>query len=185
MSASPLKEPFALLRERFIWAWEDIPLSERVTNPANGRYPGRLLRWLSSPGSQNPLLQANRAKGVSDHFPAILTLAINLTDAAKYWQITLVDLSRVVFGWFLPELGPRVEFMSSLTLIYNSSGAFGTAEARNATGCGDDRLPLVRTCAQGHIPANTRCGGVRTNDVAESLGDTLSADISQTFSGDA
>ena len=30
---------FALLREKFIWAWENIPLSKRVTNPANGRYP--------------------------------------------------------------------------------------------------------------------------------------------------
>jgi hypothetical protein len=30
---------FALLRERFTWAWENIPVSERVTLPAKGRYP--------------------------------------------------------------------------------------------------------------------------------------------------
>ena len=27
------------LREKFGWAWERVPLSERVTLPANGRYP--------------------------------------------------------------------------------------------------------------------------------------------------
>ena len=32
---------FKLLREKFIWAWQDIPLQERVTNPANARYPAR------------------------------------------------------------------------------------------------------------------------------------------------
>ncbi len=53
-------------------------------------------------------------------------------------------------------------------------GAFGTAGGKK------------RTCMRTrHVPANTRCGGVRTSDVAESSGDTLSADSSQTFSGDA
>jgi endonuclease/exonuclease/phosphatase family metal-dependent hydrolase len=30
---------FALLRRKFAWSWENVPLSERVTNPAKGRYP--------------------------------------------------------------------------------------------------------------------------------------------------
>ena len=30
---------FALLREKFVWNWENVPLSQRVTNPAKGRYP--------------------------------------------------------------------------------------------------------------------------------------------------
>ena len=30
---------FALLKEKFVWSWEKVPLSERVTNPAKGRYP--------------------------------------------------------------------------------------------------------------------------------------------------
>ena len=28
----------AILREKFVWSWENVPLSERVTNPATGRY---------------------------------------------------------------------------------------------------------------------------------------------------
>ena len=32
---------FALLKENFVWAWENVPLSKRVTNPAKGRYPDR------------------------------------------------------------------------------------------------------------------------------------------------
>jgi hypothetical protein len=31
------EETFALLREKFVWSWENVPLSERVTNPAKGR----------------------------------------------------------------------------------------------------------------------------------------------------
>jgi endonuclease/exonuclease/phosphatase family metal-dependent hydrolase len=30
---------FALLRDKFVWSWENVPLSERVTNPGKGRYP--------------------------------------------------------------------------------------------------------------------------------------------------
>ena len=30
---------FALLREKFVWSWEKVPLPDRVTNPAKGRYP--------------------------------------------------------------------------------------------------------------------------------------------------
>jgi hypothetical protein len=36
---------FAILKEKFVWPWENLPLSERVTNPAKGRYPvGHLIR---------------------------------------------------------------------------------------------------------------------------------------------
>jgi endonuclease/exonuclease/phosphatase family metal-dependent hydrolase len=30
---------FAILKEKFVWPWENLPLSERVTNPAKGRLP--------------------------------------------------------------------------------------------------------------------------------------------------
>jgi endonuclease/exonuclease/phosphatase family metal-dependent hydrolase len=30
---------FGFLREKFAWSWENVPLSERVTNSAKGRYP--------------------------------------------------------------------------------------------------------------------------------------------------
>ena len=30
-------DPHAVLREKFAWSWESVPLSERVTNPAKGR----------------------------------------------------------------------------------------------------------------------------------------------------
>ena len=33
------EETFALLKRKFVWAWENVPLSDRVTNPAKGRYP--------------------------------------------------------------------------------------------------------------------------------------------------
>ena len=33
------EETFSLLRDKFAWAWDFVPLSERVTNPAKGRYP--------------------------------------------------------------------------------------------------------------------------------------------------
>ena len=34
-----LEGTFAVLREKFAWSWENVPLSDRVTNPAKGRYP--------------------------------------------------------------------------------------------------------------------------------------------------
>jgi hypothetical protein len=39
MSRSRGEQTFAVLREKFEWAWENVPLAERVTLPANGRYP--------------------------------------------------------------------------------------------------------------------------------------------------
>ena len=35
------EKTFALLKENFVWAWENVPLCERVTNPAKGRYHDR------------------------------------------------------------------------------------------------------------------------------------------------
>ena len=55
------EETFALLREKFVWSWEKVPLSERVTNPAKGRYPDASFDGVSnqrcseiSPASQSP-----------------------------------------------------------------------------------------------------------------------------------
>jgi endonuclease/exonuclease/phosphatase family metal-dependent hydrolase len=49
------EETFALLKEQFVWSWEKVPLSERVTKPAKGRYPASTIL---SPWSCETLLQA-------------------------------------------------------------------------------------------------------------------------------
>jgi hypothetical protein len=41
---------FASLREKFVCAWENILLAERVTNPAKGRYPDACFDGISTPG---------------------------------------------------------------------------------------------------------------------------------------
>ena len=33
------EQTISILREKFEWAWENVPLSDRVTLPAKGRYP--------------------------------------------------------------------------------------------------------------------------------------------------
>src|SRR4029077_2019582 len=39
---------FALLREKFVWCWENVPLSERVTNPAKGPLATSIVRRISA-----------------------------------------------------------------------------------------------------------------------------------------
>jgi endonuclease/exonuclease/phosphatase family metal-dependent hydrolase len=68
---------FVLLREKFIWAWENIPLSERVTNPANGRYPDACIDGFLVRGARTFSCKPIPISGVSDHFPAILTVALD------------------------------------------------------------------------------------------------------------
>ena len=53
------EETFAMLREKFVWAWENVPLSERVTNPAKGRYPDACFDGFLVRGATKSLLQAN------------------------------------------------------------------------------------------------------------------------------
>ena len=66
------EETFALLREKFAWSWEKIPLSERVTNPAKGRYPDACFVRGATKLSCKPI----PIQRVSDHFPIVLTVAI-------------------------------------------------------------------------------------------------------------
>ena len=65
---------FALLREKFVWAWENVPLSERVTNPAKGRYPDACFDGFLVRGARIFSCKPIPIAGVSDHFPAILTV---------------------------------------------------------------------------------------------------------------
>jgi endonuclease/exonuclease/phosphatase family metal-dependent hydrolase len=68
---------FAMLREKFAWAWENIPLAERITLPANGQYPDASFDGFLVRGARIFSCKPIPIPGVSDHFPAILTVAIN------------------------------------------------------------------------------------------------------------
>jgi endonuclease/exonuclease/phosphatase family metal-dependent hydrolase len=71
------EETFALLREKFVWSWENVPLSERVTNPAKGRYPDECFDGFLVRGAAKISCKPIPIRGVSDHFPATLTVAID------------------------------------------------------------------------------------------------------------
>ena len=71
------EETFALLREKFVWSWENVPLSERVTNPAKGRYPDACFDGFLVRGARNLSCKPIPIQGVSDHFPVVLTVAID------------------------------------------------------------------------------------------------------------
>ena len=70
------EETFALLKEKFVWAWENVPLTERVTNPAKGRYPDACFDGFLVRGATKLSCQPIPIHGVSDHFPVVLTVAI-------------------------------------------------------------------------------------------------------------
>jgi endonuclease/exonuclease/phosphatase family metal-dependent hydrolase len=70
------EETFSLLREKFAWAWDFVPLSERVTNPAKGRYPDACFDGFLVRGAAKPSCKPMPIHGVSDHFPVVLTVAI-------------------------------------------------------------------------------------------------------------
>ena len=71
------EETFALLRNRFKWAWDDVPLSQRVTNPANGRYRDACFDGFLVRGATKLSCQPIPIHGVSDHFPVLLAVAID------------------------------------------------------------------------------------------------------------
>lgn len=68
---------FAVLREKFAWSWENVPLSDRVTNPAKGRYPDACFDGFLVRGARILSCKPISIGGVSDHFPVVLTLAID------------------------------------------------------------------------------------------------------------
>ena len=53
------EETIVLLRSKFVWAWENVPLPERVTNPAKGHYPDACFDGFLRPRSPEFFLQAN------------------------------------------------------------------------------------------------------------------------------
>jgi endonuclease/exonuclease/phosphatase family metal-dependent hydrolase len=71
------EETFALLREKFVWSWENVPLYERVTNPEKGRYPDASFDGFLVRGARNFSCKPIPIQGVSDHFPVVLTVAID------------------------------------------------------------------------------------------------------------
>jgi endonuclease/exonuclease/phosphatase family metal-dependent hydrolase len=71
-----LETTFALLREKFAWAWDNIPLSERVTLPAKDPYSDASFDGFLIRGGQALSCKTVAVPGVSDHFPAILTISI-------------------------------------------------------------------------------------------------------------
>jgi len=70
------EQTFSLLREEFEWAWENVPPAERVTLPANGRYPDASFDGFLIRGGQPLSGKAIPVQEVSDHFPVVLTIVI-------------------------------------------------------------------------------------------------------------
>ena len=71
------EQTFTFLREKFTWAWENMPLSERVTLPAEGRYPDASFDGFFVRNVKDFSCKPIPIQGVSDHFPAIVTIEIN------------------------------------------------------------------------------------------------------------
>ncbi len=69
------EKTFALLGNKFKWAWDDVPLSQRVTNPATGRYLDACFDGFLVRGATKLACKPIPIQGVSDHFPVVLTVA--------------------------------------------------------------------------------------------------------------
>ena len=68
---------FAILKEKLIWPWQNLRLPERVTNPAKGRYPDSCFDGFLIRGARILSCKPLPIEGVSDHFPAVLMIAID------------------------------------------------------------------------------------------------------------
>jgi hypothetical protein len=55
----------------FEWAWKNVSLAERVTLPANGRYPDASFDGFLIRGTRALSYKAFPIQAISDHFPAI------------------------------------------------------------------------------------------------------------------
>ena len=66
-----------ILMERFVRSWEKVPLSERMTNPAKGRYPDACFDGFLVRGAAGLSCKPIPIRGISDHFPVLLTVAID------------------------------------------------------------------------------------------------------------
>ena len=77
MSRSRGEQTFAVVREKFEWAWENVPLAERVTLPANGRYPDTSFDEFFVRGIKDFSCRPIPLRSVRDHFPVVVTIRIN------------------------------------------------------------------------------------------------------------
>jgi endonuclease/exonuclease/phosphatase family metal-dependent hydrolase len=68
------EQTFTLLRQKFEWTWENVPLAERVTLPARDRYPDASFDGFLVRGARVVSCLPVRIQGVSDHFPAIVRI---------------------------------------------------------------------------------------------------------------
>jgi endonuclease/exonuclease/phosphatase family metal-dependent hydrolase len=68
------EETFALLGEKVVWSWANIPLQDRVTSPAKGRYPNATFDGFLVCGARILSCRPIPVQGVSDHFPVVLTI---------------------------------------------------------------------------------------------------------------
>jgi hypothetical protein len=60
----------------FSWSWENVPSAERFTLPAKGRYPAASFDAFFVRGPRMISCKSIAIPEVSDHFPVILTIAI-------------------------------------------------------------------------------------------------------------
>ena len=74
------EETFTLLREKFVWSWEEVSFAERVTCPAKGRYPDACFDGFLVRGAQILSCKPLPIQGVSDHFPVLLTIEWKSSD---------------------------------------------------------------------------------------------------------
>ena len=72
------EQTFALFHAQgFEWSWQNALLPERVTLPAKGRYPDASFDGFLVRGVRTVSCKTVAIQGVSDHFPAILTIEID------------------------------------------------------------------------------------------------------------
>jgi hypothetical protein len=78
-----VERTFAILKEKFVWPWENVAISQRVTNPAKDRYPDACFDGFLVRGARKLSCKPIPIQGVSDHFPVVLTVAIDRSDGKR------------------------------------------------------------------------------------------------------
>jgi endonuclease/exonuclease/phosphatase family metal-dependent hydrolase len=79
-----VERTFAILKEKFVWPWENVAISQRVTNPAKDRYPDACFDGFLVRGARKLSCKPIPIQGVSDHFPVVLTVAIDRSDVSVF-----------------------------------------------------------------------------------------------------
>ena len=70
------EETFVLLKDKFVWSWENVPLMKRITNPAKGRYLTPCFDGFLVRGARSLSCRSIPIHGISDHFPVVLRVAV-------------------------------------------------------------------------------------------------------------